>query len=163
VKSNSSHDLVRSASRHLENLECEFSRLKFLFGELQAQSSAEDGSDLVNDAERSAFNFDFQPSTDKRRPTLPDPVLLEILARNRRKRIECFGEGLFADPAWDMIVDLAIARARFSRVSVTSLCIASGVPSTTALRWIGVLIERGVFQREDDATDRRRAFVSLRA
>jgi len=60
-----------------------------------------------------------------------------------------------------MIIDLAIAKARFARVSVTSLCIASGVPSTTALRWIGLLIDRGFFQREDDATDKRRTFISL--
>jgi DNA-binding MarR family transcriptional regulator len=83
------------------------------------------------------------------------------MIRNRRKRKDYFGDRLFDDPAWDMILDLAIAKARFRRVSVTSLCIASGVPSTTALRWVSVLVECGLFRRENDDSDRRRAFISL--
>jgi DNA-binding MarR family transcriptional regulator len=46
-------------------------------------------------------------------------------------------------------------------VSVTSLCIASGVPPTTALRWIGQMVEAGLFQRVEDDSDRRRAFIAL--
>ena len=48
-----------------------------------------------------------------------------------------------------------------SRVSVTSLCIASGVPPTTALRWISQLTDAGLFRRVEDDTDRRRAFIQL--
>ena len=46
-------------------------------------------------------------------------------------------------------------------MSVTSLCIASGVPPTTALRWIGQMTEAGLLQRVEDETDRRRAFITL--
>ena len=46
-------------------------------------------------------------------------------------------------------------------MSVTSLCIASGVPPTTALRWIGQMTEAGLFQRVEDEADRRRAFIAL--
>jgi len=145
----------------LEAIESELSRLKGLLHELQAMPPAEGDNSLIHDSERSAFNFEDSPFARSRRPALPDPALLENLIRNRRKRADHFGKDLFADPAWDMIIDLAIAKARFTRVSVTSLCIASGVPSTTALRWIGLLVQRGIFQREDDVTDRRRAFVSL--
>lgn len=95
------------------------------------------------------------------RPSMPDPKLLEVVISNRQKRREHFGRALVADPAWDMILDLAIARARFRRVSVSSLCIASGVPSTTALRWIKVLAEEGLIQREGDSQDKRRTFISL--
>jgi DNA-binding MarR family transcriptional regulator len=46
-------------------------------------------------------------------------------------------------------------------VSVTSACIASCVPPTTALRWIAQLTEAGLLQRIEDDTDRRRAFIAL--
>ena len=40
---------------------------------------------------------------------------------------------------------------------MTSLCIASGVPPTTALRWIGQMTEAGLLERVEDESDRRRA------
>ncbi|HEY6817592.1 MAG TPA: winged helix DNA-binding protein, partial [Croceibacterium sp.] len=58
-------------------------------------------------------------------------------------------------------LDLAAARAENQRVSVTSLCIASGVPPTTALRWIGQLTSAGLLERVEDEADRRRAFLAL--
>ena len=72
-----------------------------------------------------------------------------------------FDGELFGDPAWDMLLDLTAARAEHTRVSVTSLCIASGVPPTTALRWIGQMTDAGLLCRVEDETDRRRAFITL--
>ena len=95
------------------------------------------------------------------RPPLPDPRLVRRIIRQRQLRARFFDGGLFADPAWDILLDLTAARAEHVRVSVTSLCIASGVPPTTALRWIGQMIEAGLLQRVEDDTDRRRAFVAL--
>lgn len=95
------------------------------------------------------------------RPPLPDPRLIRRILRQRQLRARFFEGDLFADPAWDMLLDLSAARAEHSRVSVTSLCIASGVPPTTALRWIGQLIDAGLLQRVEDDTDRRRAFITL--
>ncbi len=95
------------------------------------------------------------------RPPLPDPRLIRRIIRQRQQRARFFDGDLFADPAWDMLLDLTAARAEHSRVSVTSLCIASGVPPTTALRWIGQMTEAGLLQRVEDETDRRRAFISL--
>jgi DNA-binding MarR family transcriptional regulator len=76
-------------------------------------------------------------------------------------RAKYFDAELFADPAWDMLLDLTAARVEHTRVSVTSLCIASGVPPTTALRWIGQMAEAGLLARVEDETDRRRAFIVL--
>ena len=95
------------------------------------------------------------------RPVLPDPRLLRRIIRQRNLRGQFFDGGLFADPAWDMLLDLTAARAEHKRVSVTSLCIASNVPPTTALRWISQLTEAGLVQRVEDDADRRRAFISL--
>jgi hypothetical protein len=95
------------------------------------------------------------------RPPLPDPRLVRRIIRQRQLRARFFDGDLFADPAWDMLLDLTAARAEHARVSVTSLCIASGVPPTTALRWIGQMSEVGLFERVEDDTDRRRAFIAL--
>ena len=95
------------------------------------------------------------------RPALPDPRLVRRIIRQRQLRARFFEGDLFADPAWDMLLDLTAARAEHTRVSVTSLCIASGVPPTTALRWIGQMNEAGLLERVEDETDRRRAFITL--
>jgi hypothetical protein len=95
------------------------------------------------------------------RPPLPEPRLIRKIIRQRQLRARFFEGDLFADPAWDMLLDLTAARAEHVRVSVTSLCIASGVPPTTALRWIGQMTDSGLLQRVDDETDRRRAFITL--
>ncbi|GAA4774727.1 winged helix DNA-binding protein [Novosphingobium ginsenosidimutans] len=95
------------------------------------------------------------------RPPLPDPRLVRQIIRQRQLRARFFDGDFFADPAWDMLLDLTAARAEHARVSVSSLCIASGVPPTTALRWIGQMTEAGLLQRVEDETDRRRAFITL--
>jgi hypothetical protein len=97
------------------------------------------------------------------RPPLPDPRLVRTIIRQRQLRGKFFDGELFADPAWDMLLDLTAARAEHTRVSVTSLCIASGVPPTTALRWIGQMTQAGLLERLEDDTDRRRAFIALSA
>jgi DNA-binding MarR family transcriptional regulator len=95
------------------------------------------------------------------RPPLPDPRLVRLIIRQRQLRNQFIDSELFADPAWDILLDLTAARAEHMRVSVTSLCIASGVPPTTALRWIGQMVEAGLLERVEDETDRRRAFIQL--
>lgn len=95
------------------------------------------------------------------RPPLPDPRLVRLIIAQRQARAKFFGGELFADPAWDILLDLTAARAEHQRVSVTSLCIASGVPPTTALRWISQMTEAGLLQRVEDESDRRRAFIEL--
>lgn len=94
-------------------------------------------------------------------PGLPDPRRVRATIRKRQMRTRFFESALFADPAWDILLDLTAARAEGRRVSVTSLCIASGVPPTTALRWITQMTEQGLLQREEDTVDRRRAYIGL--
>lgn len=95
------------------------------------------------------------------REELPDARLVRRVIRQRELRARFIAGDLFADPAWDMLLDLTAARVEGKRVSVTSLCIASRVPPTTALRWIGQLVEAGLFVRVCDDSDRRRAFIEL--
>lgn len=81
--------------------------------------------------------------------------------RARRLRNRFFDETLFADPAWDMMLDLLQAEIRQHRVPVSSLCIAAAVPATTALRWLKTLVSQGLFVRRADPHDGRRVFVEL--
>ena len=102
-----------------------------------------------------------QASARQRSGSLPHPRLIRRILDARRLRARFFKADLFADPAWDMLLDLAAAESEFKRISVTSLCLASGVPPTTALRWIGALADAGLVERLPDRTDGRRAFITL--
>lgn len=86
---------------------------------------------------------------------------VRAVIRARRLRSRYFSEGLFADPAWDMLLDLLQAEISHLRVPVSSLCIAAAVPATTALRWLKTLVSQGLFVRRADPHDGRRVFVEL--
>jgi hypothetical protein len=88
-----------------------------------------------------------------------DTVRAVIRARRMRERF--FPGDLFADPAWDMLLDLLQAEIAQLRVPVSSLCIAAAVPATTALRWLKAMTEKGLFVRRADPHDGRRVFVEL--
>lgn len=81
--------------------------------------------------------------------------------RQRRTRENLFSTELFADPAWDMLLDLYAAELEGGDVSVSSLCIAASVPTTTALRWIKLLSDQGWLVRQQDPHDGRRINMRL--
>jgi hypothetical protein len=88
------------------------------------------------------------------------PVLAQLMS-DRRRRADHFPADLFADPAWDILLDLALAAARQASLSVTDVCAGAGVPQTTALRYINLLEGRGLIERAADPLDRRRFWLSL--
>jgi hypothetical protein len=92
-----------------------------------------------------------------------DAGFIRSIIRVRRLRDHFFRSELFADPAWDMLLDLMAARVERQRVAVSSLCIAAAVPPTTALRWIKTLCDQGLFVRVADPEDGRRVFIELSA
>jgi hypothetical protein len=114
------------------------------------------------------FRFDTaRPGTDRltasppAAPALPDARVVRAVIRQRQLRNRFFPADMFADPAWDILLDLTAARGEGGNVSVSSLCIASGAAPTTALRWISLMTEAGLLRRENDTRDRRRAFIAL--
>jgi DNA-binding MarR family transcriptional regulator len=86
---------------------------------------------------------------------------LEQIIIDRSRRAMHFPGELFADPAWDILLDLALAAERHDRLSVTDTCIGSGVPTTTALRYIALLESKGLIDRRPDQGDRRRFWLAL--
>ena len=68
---------------------------------------------------------------------------------------------MFGEPAWDMLLDLYIGEKTGTRTSVTSACIGSRVPHTTALRHIAALSKAGWVVRIPDEGDKRRFWLAL--
>lgn len=106
------------------------------------------------------------PEVELRKPVeqdVPDVSVESVrsVIRARRLRGRYFAEDMFADPAWDMLLDLLQAEIAQLRVPVSSLCIAAAVPATTALRWLKSMTEKGIFVRRADPHDGRRVFVEL--
>jgi len=92
-------------------------------------------------------------------PTSPQFVRRVLAARNARRHF--FDADLFADPAWDILLELYALQCEQQRTSVSKLCLAAGVPATTALRWIDKLHGMGLLEREADPLDARRSWVAL--
>jgi hypothetical protein len=85
---------------------------------------------------------------------------IQSLIETRRLRSELVGGGLFSDPAWDIILELYLASLMQYRVQVSSVCVGL-VPPTTTLRWVDILVKRGLISRRCDPFDARRTLLSL--
>jgi hypothetical protein len=79
----------------------------------------------------------------------------------RRQRELVFGKELFADPAWDILLELYAAVLGQRRVPTSELAVAAGIPLTTTLRWISKLENEGLVTRADDPLDGRRVWIAL--
>lgn len=101
-----------------------------------------------------------RPATARTGSTVSAETIRSVI-HARRLRGRYFSEELFADPAWDILLDLLYAEVRQTRVSVSSACLAADVPATTALRWLKTLEKRGLIIRRNDPHDGRRVFVEL--
>jgi DNA-binding MarR family transcriptional regulator len=86
---------------------------------------------------------------------------VRIYLRCRRLRERLLPREIFGEPAWDILLDLYAAQLEGKAVSISSACIASAVPTTTALRWLSKLVECGLIERSLDASDARRAHVRI--
>ena len=140
------NDIGRESNALLQQLSQEVGRIANI---LASMSDEEEGGEA---AAKIAGEGDEPPV---------DAAFVRSLIRARRLRDQYFRGDLFADPAWDMLLDLMAARLEGNRVAVSSLCIAAAVPATTALRWIKALTDRGLFIRSADPEDGRRVYIEL--
>ena len=127
-------------------------------------------SDEVGRIASTLARLSAEPSSATRPTELPPATgdvpdvsadMVRTIIRARRMRSRYFDEDMFADPAWDMLLDLLQAEIAQLRVPVSSLCIAASVPATTALRWLKTMTSQGIFVRRADPHDGRRVFVEL--
>lgn len=87
--------------------------------------------------------------------------IAEAMYRHRQSRRELFPNGLFGEPGWDILLDLFISSRRNRQVTVSDACLASLVPSTTALRSLAQLEQEGMVERHRDPQDGRRIYVRM--
>lgn len=160
------HDIGReSEAVRLQRLSEEVSRIAHTLAALSG--GAEDPrspTETISVLAEAGRNYAAEPDLDPLRGRPATPVTareIRDMLRLRRLRDQFFQGELFADPAWDMLLDLLAARLAGQRVSVSSLCIAAAVPATTALRWIRALTDNGLFLRQADPQDGRRVFIAL--
>lgn len=160
------HDIGReSEALRLQHLSEEVSRIARTLASLSGGGGS--AIPLVTQVEglaEAGAGYGAEPAFDiPRAHSAPAVTARDIrdMLRLRRLRDQFFPGELFADPAWDMLLDLMAARLSGQRVSVSSLCIAAAVPATTALRWIRALTDNGLFLRQADPADGRRVFIAL--
>ena len=143
------HDIAHEpASRRLKQLSDEVGRIAATLARLSS------------DPEPPSKTVERPASASGDVPAVSGEVVRDVI-RARRLRARFFDEELFADPAWDMLLDLLQAEIAQHRVPVSSLCIAAAVPATTALRWIKTMTDNGLFNRRADPHDGRRVFIEL--
>ncbi|MGN6498555.1 MAG: MarR family winged helix-turn-helix transcriptional regulator [Tsuneonella sp.] len=105
---------------------------------------------------------ELQPPVRKREiPEGEAAAIFDRIYRARRAREKVMGRELFADAAWDILLDLAVQEALGKSVSISSICIAAHVPTTTALRYVTEMEKKGLLERRADSMDARRKFIAL--
>lgn len=97
----------------------------------------------------------------------PSADQLLSIARNifsiRERRRDFLSDSLLGEPAWDLMLALYIASLEGRPVSVSNLAAVSGVPATTALRWLGKLKEQGFARQRRNQLDGRVKLLTLEA
>lgn len=171
------HEVTRDpAMERIDRLQEEVARISRLLGDLAGQrgrlsgaptgltSGDEDFAGYAAQVRTPVRDFAAMPRSfvpEERTVDRQRAKSVRRMLRHRRMREQYFPADLFADPAWDMLLDLYAARLERQPVSVSSLCIAAAVPATTALRWIKTMTDAGLFLREADPLDGRRIFIAL--
>ena len=122
--------------------------------------NARSGSAGVADA---AQSLNGSRRAGPRRELPPELRVLQALRDIDEQRLRAIGEVLEPDATWAMLSELLRARITRRRVSVTSLCLASRNPVTTALRRIDRLMRAGLITYALDPRDRRRKYIELTA
>jgi DNA-binding MarR family transcriptional regulator len=106
---------------------------------------------------------DREPAVDRQAAEDPAALLsvLDTIEQLRRLR-HLYAHHSLDDVEWDLLFELLRAERLQQRMSVSALTIVtSGVSTTTSLRRINHLVARGYIERNPDASDARRDFVSL--
>lgn len=123
----------------------------------QEEIEREKGSSHSTEMRQGKHNADL--SLEKHAPHLAS--IARQVYRQRLNRKKFFGNNLLGEPVWDIMVDLFIQHLEGRRVPITSACLASQVPASTALRHISVLEENEMVRRVASNRDNRVTYVEL--
>ena len=112
-------------------------------------------------AERVPVDAIAELPTPPEQPSYVERAVALYDQRRLRQRLFGYPDGLFQEPAWDMLLHLFIQQERGERVPISNLSSASCVPQTTALRWIKVLEREGLARCWQSKSDARVRYVGL--
>ena len=112
--------------------------------------------DLPIDDARAAYRRPAPPCGDETALSLA-----RALFRERRTREQHLPRTLFAEPAWDLLLELFICRLEERAVQVSAVGLRAGIPATTALRWLDVLEREGLVKKIAAPVDQRVVHVTL--
>ena len=95
-------------------------------------------------------------------PTARELALFaRVLMRMRTERDEQLEVGVFQDPAWDIMLDLFVARVDGHDLSISAVCVGCRAAPATALRYLALLQDADLVERRPDPCDKRRSYVRL--
>lgn len=141
-----------------------------VFEEIAAlESLLSQGLEQVHAVKRVAGNSQPQCAAAPAETKSVDDTELVIRAENLLKwsRLKAqylnLGTGLFSDSCWDMCLDIYICDLKDERITVSSVAHSSGIPMTTAMRYINVMSEEGLLEKTPNPSDNRMIFVSTSA
>ena len=84
----------------------------------------------------------------------------QILERRRLRQAE-FGPKLFAEPGWDMLLELYISESAGASTTAAQLNAKSRAPDTTFVRWLQNLEQEVLVTRRPHPVDHGTEFVEL--
>jgi len=112
---------------------------------------------ILHSLARSTFT---KTSTGNERLEVPEEVVSAAIRAWRERACYLPGE-LFSDPAWGMLLELLDAEIRERQVSVSRLCKASAASTSSAIRWLKALEDRGLVIRRADPLISENEFLEL--
>jgi hypothetical protein len=130
---------------------------------LQTPLSAAELKDLrkLLDRERGGQNISNGDDFGHHDTQVDYPRMAERIYRARRDRERVFNDDIFADPAWDLLLDLFVRSSRNEQVSISSACHGASVPEATALRYLKALTEKKYVERISHPNDKRSTTLKM--
>lgn len=101
------------------------------------------------------------PATDKADERARARAWAERLYAERRRRDALFPDGLFGEPAWDLLLAMFLAREKGKAMILCKAYKAAGVTDTTGRRLLDRMEEDGLITRRRAPRSRKMRIVEL--
>ncbi len=99
--------------------------------------------------EDNAGNDNAAVSKDESAPLAAPREYFEALLIQRRERERCLGSELFSEPAWDIMLELMIARINGREMRISELGASHHSPGAITGQYVAALVEAKLIERYD--------------
>lgn len=143
-----------------EELSAALRRASVRWAQLLGKSKVEALARLAD--ERSSGCYENEAFVETATPTQQQlKAFVRSIVKSRQNRAQFLDSTLFADPAWDILLDLTSAALEGKPVPASSVCAAAQSPLSTALRYVRQLTDAGLVRSWRDPDDKRRTLLEL--